>query len=211
MRKFFLLIVVAIFGMILTACQGESNETESESLETTENSNDIEAAEYNPKEPTGTGEETCAVCDMKVYPKNDEMGKFSAQSYTKDEEHFWFDDLFCMIQHQKIENLEHYVQYVRDYESDAWINAEEAYFVQADIKTPMNVGIASFVNESDAERFSEKYGGTLLLYENIVELAQENYDAMIEQGSHGGHDHEDMEKDNHNEHHDHSDMEEDEE
>ncbi|WP_414049183.1 nitrous oxide reductase accessory protein NosL [Macrococcus animalis] len=110
---------------------------------------------YTLKEPQ---EDTkCAACDMKVYQKDHNHGKYSAQAIGEDGKNYFFDDLFCLLNYERKSGKKMKARFVRDHNSLEWINVDKANFVKGDIKTPMNVGIASFKTEKEAKVFADKF------------------------------------------------------
>ncbi|MCE4957987.1 nitrous oxide reductase accessory protein NosL [Macrococcoides caseolyticum] len=161
MKRVSILLSTAI---ILTACGG--NETSKQS--NGQKSNDgvkteqvkvdqqtVKVDGYTLKEPQ---EDTkCAACNMKVYQKSDALGKYSAQAIGEDGKNYFFDDLFCLLNYERKSGKKMKAKFVRDYKTLEWINVSDAKFVKGEIKTPMNVGIASFKAEEDAQKFAHQH------------------------------------------------------
>ena len=98
----------------------------------------------------------CAACNMKVYQKSDALGKFSAQAVGEDGKNYFFDDLYCLLNYERKSKVKLKEKFVRDYKTLEWINVKDAKFVNGKIKTPMNVGYASFKDNKDAQAFAHE-------------------------------------------------------
>lgn len=156
MKKILVLFVSLI--MLLAAC-GSKEETKKEedtkkaTEKTVEKETKVDG--FTLKEPE---EDTkCAACDMKVYQKNHKHGKYSAQAIGEDGKNYFFDDLFCLLNYERKSGKKMKARFVRDHNSLEWVNVDKANFVKGKIKTPMNVGIASFKTEKEAKAFAEKF------------------------------------------------------
>lgn len=107
------------------------------------------------------GENICEKCKMIISEKN-----FAAQYKAPSGKAVNFDDLGCMFHYMDTEEKETISQvYVIDYNSNQWIEGQNAYYVWADsITTPMGHGIIAFKERSDAEQFpntGSKYLGDI--------------------------------------------------
>lgn len=104
------------------------------------------------------GEDICAACLMIISEQ-----KYSAQYILSDGSVKKFDDIGCMVNY--IKNTQNEIDrisaiYVRDFESNNWINAKEADFVYSwQIKTPMGYGFIAFTNDYEARNFIKSNGG----------------------------------------------------
>lgn len=109
------------------------------------------------------GEDICANCGMII---ND--ARFAtAYAYAESEGRFAslaFDDIGDMIVHiQKHPEHKRLATWVHDFASEAWIDADAAFFVLSDqIKTPMNHGVAAFADKAAADKMAEEIGGKVL-------------------------------------------------
>ncbi|RNB85884.1 hypothetical protein EDM56_17955 [Brevibacillus fluminis] len=106
------------------------------------------AAPHEPDKDT-----KCAYCMMKVYLKEEEMGKFTAQMLTADGKTLFFDDAGCMLNYKRTLAAEPQMMWVRDYNTLAWVEYGKANVVSANIKTPMQYGFAYFQTAADADSF----------------------------------------------------------
>jgi copper chaperone NosL len=85
------------------------------------------------------GQEACAHCRMII---SDD--RFASALETAEGETQKFDDLGCMILHESV-GVRHETRYwVRDYGSDAWLDARDAVFIHSPrIASPMGYGFAA--------------------------------------------------------------------
>lgn len=144
MKKIFLLLLIAAV-FIFSAC----------------NNTDYEPVDIDPLT------DICIQCNMHV---PDDM--FGVEFIMKDGKVYKFDDLGCMMKYSKsiMDDIE--VLYVRDYNTEEWIDATKAIYVyDKDIRTPMGNGVISFQNKTDAEEFVESNGtGEIFDYEALLEF-----------------------------------------
>ncbi len=118
-------------------------------------------------------DDTCAFCNMVISDP-----EFAAQCKTAKEGILKFDDISCLVEYikknQLMDNLPQSA--VIDYVSKEWLNFEKAVFIKSNtITTPMMSGIVAFSNEADAKKHIKnsneklmKTGG-LLKMENLYE------------------------------------------
>ena len=103
--------------------------------------------------------DTCANCNMSVADNQHATEIILTNGKT-----FVFDDIGCMF-NWKDENEDKEIEksFVRDYDTDEWIEVEDSYFVYGEkIKTPMAFNVVSFEEESSAEKFAKESGGEVL-------------------------------------------------
>ncbi len=105
------------------------------------------------------GSDLCERCSMIISEK-----PYAAQYLTRGGGVKKFDDLGCMVEHikqQKNPSIE--AVYVRDYETQEWIDAKAAFFVKStSIKTPMGHGIVAFRSRESAENLAKRDDAKLL-------------------------------------------------
>ena len=113
------------------------------------------------------GEDLCAACSMII---SEEL--YSSQYILTNGDVKKFDDIGCMIDHIKKKEGELdriSAVFVRDYNSNQWINAKDAYFLHSRlIITPMGHGIIGFSNKEDLKKEQAKTGGKYL--GNLLDL-----------------------------------------
>ncbi|WP_017378599.1 nitrous oxide reductase accessory protein NosL [Paenisporosarcina sp. TG-14] len=111
--------------------------------------------------------DTCAVCNMSITHE-----EFAAQAILTNGDKLIFDDLGCLVQYvlDKQES-EIGASYIKDYESNEWIDTTKASFVyHKDFWTPMTYGVLAFESEQRAVQFIKNEGqGKLLTQQDLQE------------------------------------------
>lgn len=146
-----------------------------------------------PKEPSSDTRD--ALCHMVVYPKDHEMGKYTAQMVTADGKHLFFDDIGCMFNYKRNLTEEPQKMWVRDYHTLEWIDMDKAHVISADIKTPMQYGFAYFKSKESADQFvqlNEKLEAIMVDWKFVDQLAQKRLEMKQ-----AGHNHMGMNMDHH--------------
>ncbi|AGA67730.1 putative lipoprotein involved in nitrous oxide reduction [Desulfitobacterium dichloroeliminans LMG P-21439] len=109
----------------------------------------------------------CPVCRMSVIDEH-----FAAQIIDTQGQVEICDDIGCLsILMRKMETAAKdsiLASYVKDFESLEWIGAQEAFYVQGQIDTPMSFGIVAFATEESARKFTEEVGGKQLTWEQLL-------------------------------------------
>lgn len=128
------------------------------------------------------GVDKCEICHMHV---PDDYN--ATQILLKDGRTLKFDDIGCMnewVSQNGVENIN--IQFVRDYNTEEWFNAEQGAFVyDSTLTTPMGYGIYSFKEAPAAEKFIQDRGkGTLMKYDD---LAKHSWERNMSH-DHAGHD-----------------------
>lgn len=219
MKKFWLFsLIIMVAVLIFTGCgsdetSADKDENQNESAELS-SANKEEKAQTNNStddsrkdEPVEPDENTlCAVCNMKVYPHDHEMGVFTGQGITKSGETVFFDDVGCILNYERATGEELKIQWVRDYETLEWTETNKAIPVKTNLKSPMKWGYVFFDSREKAERFiaeNSELNGEITDWETIDQLAAERYEkkmkSMKSQHESGHSDHE--QDQNHDDHH----------
>lgn len=182
-RMYKKLFMTSSLALILAACGGEETKTPEQS-NTDDQTQQVEQAvekdwtqDARLQEPT---EETvCAMCNMKVYTKDHEMGVFSAQAIKADGSIVFYDDIGCLL-NAEFANVEVNEKFVRDYNTLNWFNVEQAYIVKTTLKSPMNWGYIFFKYEDDANKYiAENEGSELTSYTKVRQEALERRKAKM--------------------------------
>ena len=177
------LFMASSLALILAACGGEETKAPEQS-NTEDQTQQVEQAvekdwtqDARLQEPT---EETvCAMCNMKVYTKDHEMGVFSAQAIKADGSIVFYDDIGCLL-NAEFANVEVNEKFVRDYNTLNWFNVEQAYIVKTTLKSPMNWGYIFFKYEDDANKYiAENEGSELTSYTKVRQEALERRKAKM--------------------------------
>lgn len=113
------------------------------------------------------GQDICTACSMIISEV-----PYSAQYILTEGNVKKFDDIGCMIDYIKHTNNELNnisAVFVRDYNSNKWIDAKEAYFLRSTlIITPMGHGIIAYSNYKNLKKEQSKSGGKYL--GNLLDL-----------------------------------------
>ena len=182
-RMYKKLFMASSLALILAACGGEETKAPEQSNADDQTQQVEQAVEKDwtqdarLQEPT---EETvCAMCNMKVYTKDHEMGVFSAQAIKADGSIVFYDDIGCLL-NAEFANVEVNEKFVRDYNTLNWFNVEQAYIVKTTLKSPMNWGYIFFKYEDDADKYiAENEGSELTSYTKVRQEALERRKAKM--------------------------------
>ncbi len=119
----------------------------------------------------------CALCNMAV--KNDH---FATEVILENGKKLAFDDLGCMVKYMKQnKNKKAAVSYVRDYNTNKWVQLENATYVHDNdaAKTPMAYNVISFTAKDDAQKFIDNQKGKLYTYEALKKYNWERDPAAL--------------------------------
>lgn len=113
------------------------------------------------------GQDECERCRMIISD-----ARYAAAYMTEGGEVRRFDDIGGMVLYH-IENEEDvHLFWVHDFESEVWVNAEEAYFVKGrGLETPMGFGIAAFNSHSEAEEMAAEHDGDVSTFSELMDEA----------------------------------------
>lgn len=125
------------------------------------------AMELSPPE-IAYGRDMCDACGMLI-----DEPQFAAAVILEDGTPRKYDDIGEMIQyHRKHPELKVKAWFVHDYDTQEWLPAETAYFVQSSqLKTPMGGGLAAFASQQRAEQFAQQVSGKVMRFEELMENA----------------------------------------
>lgn len=128
------------------------------------------------------GEDICDECNMIISEP-----RFSAAYYTVSNEARRFDDIGNMFLYH-VKNMEEVTTFwVHDFNTEAWIDAAEAYYVvDSDVVTPMAHGIVAFSSKDAADTHVNEHGGSLKQFSDVQAI----YAGRIENMNMGGQQHE---------------------
>ncbi len=151
--KWGVLLTIVAVALLLTACGSGGKPA---------------AADVNPEV------DVCAHCNMAV-PDNEH----ATQMILADGTVLKFDDIGCLIKHQDENELDIAVSYVRDANSLAWVELEQAtFFYDKSIHTPMGYGILSFQDSAAAEEKQQEYPNGVIM--SITELRNHHWERNME-------------------------------
>jgi copper chaperone NosL len=110
------------------------------------------------------GRDVCAECHMII-----SEARYAAAYREEGREAYAFDDIVDMVTHgTRARVLADVDAWVHDFLSEDWIEARTAWYVDADITTPMGGGVVAFEAEVDAQAFAEERGGQVLRWQELV-------------------------------------------
>lgn len=120
--------------------------------------------------PIHYGEDVCEFCGMIASEE-----RFAAAYTTPDGHAHLFDDIGDMVQ-QHLKSPEGVSAFfAHDYESRAWIRAEEAHYVRSEqIATPMLSGLAAFASRQGAESLAAETGGQIFTFDELLAFYRDN-------------------------------------
>jgi copper chaperone NosL len=110
------------------------------------------------------GLELCDACGMII-----DNAKFAAATLTLEGDTHKFDDIGDMLVfHMDHPEEQVKVYFVHDYDSEAWMRGETAFYVRSEMMdTPMGHGIAAFETEEAAEKFAAELGEMALTFNEL--------------------------------------------
>ena len=178
MKKFSLLLLSLFLMLAMAACNGNddtSKDTASkdDDAPTTEELGPIEPAEGS----------KCVACNMEIKLKDEEMGQFTAQALTEDDEHLFFCDSSCLLNYPRKTDVTYSKSWVRDYYTLDWIEKEDALAVHSDIATPMKMGNAFFSNQADVDMFMSDHADLnpeVVTWDDIDAVAFERFQQKMQ-------------------------------
>lgn len=112
------------------------------------------------------GEDICERCGMIVSDERFAAG-LVVETAPHEYEHRIFDDIGEMFAYatEQADELNVVSYFVHDYNSKAWIDAQEAYFVVSEeLHTPMGFGLAASAQLADAEALAQERKGQVLSF-----------------------------------------------
>lgn len=151
-----------------------------EKTATNESSEQKHETAANPEELKA--EDLCYFCNMKIYTKDEEMGVYTAQAIKEDGTHVYFDDSGCMLNAQRKYNEKFVKQWVRDFNTTKWIEANSAVVVKADVQSPMKYGYAFFKDQEAAKPYLENpaLNAVVSSWDPIDQEAEKRYQAKMQ-------------------------------
>jgi copper chaperone NosL len=80
-----------------------------------------------------------------------------------------FDDIGELFKYREAHASDEFqVMWVNDYQSEEWLEAEHAWYVESrELNTPMGWGIAAFREKSAAEAMQQDIGGEVLAWDDV--------------------------------------------
>lgn len=119
---------------------------------------------YEPRE-INAETDVCHMCNMSIT-----HAQYAGQIVKKNNDVIVFDDIGCLMAYME-EYGDHEVgaAFIRDNNSNAWLNIEDASYVYSvDYWTPMNFGVLAFANADAAKAYINEQPGELMAYEDLT-------------------------------------------
>lgn len=111
------------------------------------------------------GEDVCAACGMIINET-----RYAAAYVTISGDAYRFDDIGGMLKYDLEANDAVHIYWAHDFNTEEWINAENATFVlDNNLTTPMGWGVAAFGAMADAEAYAAEHGGVIATYAVLQE------------------------------------------
>jgi copper chaperone NosL len=129
------------------------------------------------------GEDACDHCGMIINEP-----RFAATYVTEDGETRRFDDIGNMMVHYAQYREDVATFWVHDYESEEWLQAEQAHYVlSSSIRTPMGHGVVAFDSANDAERLAGANDGRVLDFQQLITYYTGGKGTAQHEHDHSGH------------------------
>ena len=109
------------------------------------------------------GEDICERCTMIISEP-----RYAAAYVTTDGEAWRFDDIGGMIDHNRAVSKDVAVFWVHDFDTEEWLKAADAHFVESEHITPMGYGIVAFKDAGRAEAWAVEKGGQVLSFAQLL-------------------------------------------
>lgn len=110
------------------------------------------------------GHDVCDACSMII-----DEARFAASYVTTTGEVRKFESIEDMVSyHHDHEEVVH-IFWVHDYESEEWVRADKAFFIQSeDIQSPMGGGLIAAADETHAHRLADVWHGSVLTFTELM-------------------------------------------
>lgn len=119
---------------------------------------------YEPRE-INAETDVCYMCNMSIT-----HAQYAGQIVKKNNDVIVFDDIGCLMEYiAEYGDSEVGAAFIRDNNSNAWLNVEEASYVySADYWTPMNFGVLAFADDEAANAYMSEQPGELKTYDDLT-------------------------------------------
>jgi copper chaperone NosL len=115
------------------------------------------------------GEDACDRCLMII-----NEARYAAAYVTDEGETRRFDDIGGMLAYHQEMPEEVAVFWVHDFDTEAWLKADEAHCVMSDnLQTPMGFGIIAFAGQEEAQSWADDKGGMVMSFSDLLEQSEE--------------------------------------
>ena len=108
------------------------------------------------------GEDSCVRCLMII-----NEARFAAAYVTDAGETRRFDDIGGMVAYIDEISEDVAVFWVHDFDSEEWLKAQEAFYVESQQQTPMGFGIIAFADQQRADQWAAENDGVVLSFADL--------------------------------------------
>ena len=108
------------------------------------------------------GEDSCDRCLMII-----NEARFAAAYVTEAGQTRRFDDIGGMVAYTDEISEDGAVFWVHDFDTEEWLKAEEAFYVESQQQTPMGFGIIAFADQQRAEQWAMENDGVILSFSDL--------------------------------------------
>lgn len=127
------------------------------------------------------GRDVCSRCGMII-----DDPRFAAGYVTTDGKQRIFDDIGDMLLYHKLSGDAVHAWWVHDYDTEQWLRAETAVFVQSDaLHSPMGHGLAAVSTAAQAQALALRFSGVVMTFDALGQDAA----MRTPSGEHSGHAH----------------------
>lgn len=119
----------------------------------------------NEPKPIQLNSDSCDFCKMTI-----SNGKFGAELISQKGRYYKFDDVSCMIQYTKSNDVATKSFFVNDYLNDnLLIPAETCFFLKGGtINSPMRGNCIAFASEKDQKKFQPKLNAEVMTWREVL-------------------------------------------
>jgi len=108
------------------------------------------------------GEDSCERCLMII-----NEARFAAAYVTDGGETRRFDDIGGMVAYIDEISEDVAVFWVHDFDTEGWLKAEEAFYVESQQQTPMGFGVIAFSDQQRADQWATENEGVMLSFADL--------------------------------------------
>lgn len=128
---------------------------------------------YKKPEPIEYGKDVCDLCKMNITDN-----KFAAELITSKGKIFKFDSIECLFQFKRYsldQEVKIHSEWVNDFSNPGTlIDLQKAFFLHSEVfRSPMGLNVLSFSTQEKLYEFLNQYGGHVLKYDEVMNLALE--------------------------------------
>ena len=110
------------------------------------------------------GRDVCEACGMII-----DDARYAASYVTTTGEVRKFESIEDMVTHHQENEEEVFIFWVHDYDTEEWVRADEAFFIQSDnIQSPMGGGLIAAASETHANRLADVWHGSVLTFTELM-------------------------------------------